>query len=68
VGLAVVQKLIEKLYPNLYTYVKEDAKVDEEISTKQLVSDDTLMVGFHDHRRQSSRIDHIGRGTGPRTQ
>jgi hypothetical protein len=46
VGLAVVQKLIEKQYPNLYTYVKEEAKVDEEISTKRLVSDDTLMVGF----------------------
>lgn len=46
VGLVVVQKLIEKQYPNLYTYMKEDARVDEEVSTKQLVSEETLMVGF----------------------
>ncbi len=46
VGLAVIQKLIDKAYPNLYTYIKEDARIDDEVSTKQLVSDDTLLVGF----------------------
>jgi hypothetical protein len=46
VGLAVVQKLIEKNYPNLYTYIKEDATIDAEVSTKKLTSEDTLMVGF----------------------
>lgn len=46
VGLAVVQKLIDKNYPNLYTYIKEDAAVDPEVSTKKLTTEQTLMVGF----------------------
>lgn len=46
VGLAIVQKLIDKQYPELYTYMKEDARIDDEVSTKTLVSEDTLMVGF----------------------
>lgn len=46
VGLAIVQKLIDMNYPNLYVYMKENAHIDEEVSTKTLVSDETLMVGF----------------------
>jgi hypothetical protein len=47
IGLAVTQKLIDKRYPNLYVYIKEDAKSDPEVSTKHLVSEKTEIVGFN---------------------
>lgn len=46
VGLAVVQKLIDLHYPNLYTYMKEEATIDKDVSSKKLTSEETLMVGY----------------------
>jgi len=46
VGLTVVQKLIDKNYPNIYAYMKEDATIDVEVSTKKLTTENTLMLGF----------------------
>lgn len=46
IGMAAVQKLIDKNYPNLYVYIKEDAKMDPEISTRHLVAENTEIVGW----------------------
>ena len=46
VGLATVQKLIDKRYPNIYTYIKEEAKVDSEVSTRHLVAETQDIVGW----------------------
>ena len=46
VGLAVVQKLIEAHYPNLYTYQKEEASLNKDAKTLQITEETTLMVGF----------------------
>jgi hypothetical protein len=46
VGLAVVQKLIDSHYPNLYTYMKEEATLNKEATSQQLTTEDTLLVGF----------------------
>ena len=45
-GLAVVQKLIDYHYPNLYVYVQEEAKVDPEQSTKKITTEKKELVGF----------------------
>jgi len=46
VGLVTVQKMIDKNYPNLYTYIKEDATIDEEANTQTVTNEETLIVGF----------------------
>lgn len=46
VGLAVVQKLIEYHYPNLYTYYKEEALINKDAKTLQMTEESTFMVGF----------------------
>ena len=46
VGLTVVQKLIDKNYPNIYAYIKEEAAIDAEVSTQKLVSETTQLLGF----------------------
>lgn len=46
VGLAVVQKLIDMHYPNMYTYIKEEAALNQDAKTQTLTSEETLMVGY----------------------
>lgn len=46
-GLMVVQKLVDMDYPNIYQYLKEDATIDEEVSTKSVTQEKTLMLGFN---------------------
>lgn len=46
VGLVVVQKLIDKNYPNIYAYIKEEATIDPEVSTQKLTSETTQILGF----------------------
>lgn len=46
VGLAVVQKLVESHYPNLYTYMKEEASLNKDAKTLMHTEEQTLMVGF----------------------
>lgn len=46
VGLAVVQKLIDKNYPNIYAFIKDDATIDEECSTTRLSQETTTILGF----------------------
>lgn len=46
VGLAVVQKLIDLRYPNMYTYMKEEATLNKDAKSQQLTTEETLLVGF----------------------
>lgn len=46
VGLAVVQKLIDLAYPNLYAYIKEEAAINKDATTLKMTSEETLIVGY----------------------
>ena len=49
-GLAVVTKLVESGYPNLYTYVKEDPKVDEDAPSLKIINEETTVIGWNTSR------------------
>jgi hypothetical protein len=46
VGLAVVQKLLDMNYPNMYTYMKEEASLNPDAKSLTVTTEETLMVGY----------------------
>lgn len=45
-GLALITELVKKGYPNIYTYVKDDPKMDPEAETLKMLNEETTVIGW----------------------